>query len=152
MTLPFAARERVPLYGVIKQKFIDVDGNEFFWHIHINRVIGGGRSCLCYDVEVEKGPANHQRMIMKQFYPEPGTNEISVTLDGTTMNISHLDKRPDIQELANQFEEAFLLQNQLASTIDQIVKPSVNYFDGMTKLVLYEVNSGESLFHNLHHF
>ena len=145
MTLPFAARERVPLYGVIKQKFIDVDGNEFFWHIHINRVIGEGRSCLCYDVEVEKGPANHQRMIMKQFYPEPGTNEISVTLDGTTMNISHLDKRPDIQELANQFEEAFLLQNQLASTIDQIVKPSVNYFDGMTKLVLYEVNSGESL-------
>ena len=62
----FISRERIPLSGTVKQKFLDANGNEFYWDIRIKEKIGEGRSCLCYDVEVEKGPQNVQRMILKQ--------------------------------------------------------------------------------------
>lgn len=140
------SRERTPLSGKFKQKFIDVNGNIFFWDIIILGVKGEGGSCLCYDVEVEKGPMNQQRMILKQFYPDPfGQNEISERLEGTELIIDYLEQRPDMMRLAERFEEAFLLQNKLASELDCVVKPSVNYFSGATKLVLYEANNGASL-------
>lgn len=138
--------ERIPLSGTLKQKFIDASGNAFFWDITILGLRGEGGSCLCYDVEVNKGPMNCQRMILKQFYPElAGANEISASLEGAELKIPYLEQRPDIQRMADRFEEAFLLQNKLASELDCIVKPSVNYFQGMTKLALYEANTGMSL-------
>lgn len=146
MSEVLVSRKRTPLSGKIKQKFIDVNGNSFYWDITILGVRGEGGSCLCYDVEVEKGPMNQQRMILKQFYPDlAGEHEISASLDGTELTIDYLEQRPDIVRLAERFEEAFYLQNRLASELECVVKPSVNYFSGMTKLVLYEANTGASL-------
>ena len=139
---------RTPLTGSFRLRFLDADGKPYEREVTVLSLVGMGGSSLCYDVDVRLDETTHQRMILKQFYPDPLTHEALVFLQGTELTIDGFDQRPDLQALARGFEDAYALQNRLANTPETmavVVKPREKYFDETTKYVLYEANWGASL-------
>lgn len=139
---------RTPLSGTFTLQFPDASGELYDREVTILELVGTGGSAMCYDVDVKIDESTHQRMILKQFYPDPTTHGAQVTLEGTTVTIDGFEDRPDLQELAEGFRSAYELQNTLANlpqTMGVVVKPREKCFSGETGYVLYEANWGASL-------
>lgn len=151
MTEQLINGNRTPLTGSFRLRFLDADGNPYEREVTVLSLVGMGGSSICYDVDVRLDETTHQKMILKQFYPDPGTHGAVIRPQGTELTIEDFDQRPDLQALAQGFEDAYELQNRLANaqqTMSVVVKPREKYFDGATKYVLYEANWGASLERN----
>ncbi len=139
---------RMPLSGTFTLQLPDASGALYEREVTILELVGTGGSSMCYDVDVKIDETTHQRMILKQFYPDPMTHEALVTVEEATLTIDGFDQRPDLQELAEGFCRAYELQNELANTPETmgvVVKPREKRFSGETCYVLYEANWGASL-------
>ncbi len=139
---------RMPLSGTFTLQLPDASGELYAREVTILDLVGAGGSTMCYDVDVKIDESTHQRMILKQFYPDPITHEALVMVEGTTLTIDGYDQREDLQELCAGFCRAYEIQNALANapeTMGVVVKPREKSFSGENCYVLYEANWGASL-------
>ncbi|MEY8428650.1 protein kinase [Lachnospiraceae bacterium 46-15] len=148
--------ERVRLTGQsIKMRFSDVEGNEYVYDVSVDKYLGEGSSCICYEVTVRKNEKDiGQKRVLKQFYPDPEIYEIDTQMIGLQMDIkgysddSCQSQNTELTELGQKFEEAYEKQVQLANNeelSDFLVRPELCYFNGVTKYVLYEADYGTNL-------
>ena len=138
------------LEGAFPLQLKDVEGREYVWIISDVEVISRGSSCVCYSVCVQQGqdPGQKNRMILKQFLPDPVSREIQIRIEGLAMTIIDLDQRPDITECLEDFLRAYDLQRDLANDRDLksvVVSPYISARLGDAVYILYEANNGRSM-------
>lgn len=148
--------ERVRLTGKnIEAVFEDVRGSLYTYLLTIDRYLGEGASCICYEVTVRKGSdMAGQKRVLKQFYPSPIEYEIDADMSGMSLHIEGYDDDiqrshcPEVTELGHKFETAFRRQVELSNRKELggvIVRPDLCYFSGSTKYILYEPDFGTTL-------
>ena len=156
MSVGIKNAERIRLTGEKRNiHFLDAAGKPYTYLMTVDRFLGEGSTCICYDVTVHKTPDDPgQKRVLKQFYPLPMKNELDITMDGLELNISGYTDDPEtthhkeITRLGAGFEEAFRRQASLAkkdNIYDIIARPDLCYFNGATKYVLYEADYGNTL-------
>ena len=148
-----ARRNKLP--GKVKMEFLDVEGNPYFYDVEVERCLGEGNSCICYEVKVKKSENDiGQKRVLKQFYPDPRSYEIDAKMEGMHLCIKGYSEDEDsswnteINRLGRFFENAYRRQNDLANRKEVssvIVRPELCHFDGATKYVLYESDYGKHL-------
>ena len=81
--------ERVRLTGQnIKMSFLDVERNQYVYDVSVDKYLGEGSSCICYEVTVRKNEMDiGQKRVLKQFYPDPEIYEIDAQMIGLQMDI-----------------------------------------------------------------
>ena len=148
--------ERVRLTGQnIKMSFLDVERNQYVYDVSVDKYLGEGSSCICYEVTVRKNEMDiGQKRVLKQFYPDPEIYEIDAQMIGLQMDIkgysddSCQSQNIELTELGRKFEEAYNIQVGLANKkelSDFLVRPELCYFNGATKYILYEADYGTNL-------
>ncbi len=147
---------RIKLTGQrVRMEFSDVEGNPYFYDVDVERCLGEGNSCICYEVTVYKSENDlGQKRVLKQFYPDPRSYEIDTEMEGMRLCIKGYTEdeesswNTEMNRLGRFFENAYRRQNDLANHKEissVIVKPELSYFDGATKYVLYEADYGKCL-------
>ena len=145
--------DRIMLTGEkLNVRFLDSAGKSYTYQMTVDRYLGEGTSCICYEVTVCKSPDDPgQKRVLKQFYPLPMEYDLDIEMDGLRMDIAGYTDDPgtthhkEITRLGAAFEEAFRRQSALSNSdemYDIIVRPELCCFDGATKYVLYESDYG----------
>ena len=134
------SQKRKALRGTLRLPGISKD-------IVIQKKIGEGASCICYDVRTKAPGDEDKHMLLKQFYPQPQLAETVITQQDGILNIAGYAHNEALQSLGAAFEDAYSLQNRLAGGEAKrfIVAPYEKLFLGETKYVLYEADWGDSL-------
>lgn len=138
-----------------KMFFSDVEGNRYSYNVDVDRYLGEGSSCICYEVTVYKDGSDWgQKRVLKQFYPEPKLYEIDVEMTGIQLDIKGYtedctkSQNKELSHLGIAFEKAVHRQMELSNKeklSEFIVKPDLWYFENETKYILYESDYGQSL-------
>ncbi len=156
MAVEIKNSDRVRLTGKnIEASFSDIRGKLYTYLLSIDRYLGEGASCICYEVTVRKSSDTvGQKRVLKQFYPSPVEYEIDASMSGMTLDIAGYDEDmsvthcPEVTELGQKFETAFRRQALLSNREELsgvIVRPDLCYFSGSTKYILYEPDFGTTL-------
>ncbi len=156
MTVGIKQADRMRLTGQrIVLELKDAEGAAYKYHMDIDRYLGEGTSCICYEVTVYKDVREiGQKCVLKQFYPDPLSFGIDAEMEGVRLQIQgyaddpERSRNPNVSRLGAFFEQAFRHQLELSNEEklhDIIVRPTEWYFDGETKYILYEADFGTSL-------
>ena len=97
MSVGIKNAERIRLTGEKRNiHFLDAAGKPYTYLMTVDRFLGEGSTCICYDVTVHKTPDDPgQKRVLKQFYPLPMKNELDITMDGLELNISGYTDDPE---------------------------------------------------------
>lgn len=132
-----------------KLEFRDAREQSYTYDISIDRYLGEGTSCVCYEVTVRKDcDSSGQKRVLKFFYPDPMDEEILVDVENMKLTIKGYDRNEPLKELGEKFAQAFTAQEKLANDetcADVVVKPDLKFFDKATRYVLYENDYGTAL-------
>lgn len=142
--------ERIDFEGSTGElEFRDAREQSYTYGISIDRYLGEGTSCVCYEVTVRKDhDSSGQKRVLKFFYPDPMEAEIQVDAENMKLTIKGYERNESLQELGEKFAQAFTAQAKLANDkdcADVVVKPDLKFFDKATRYVLYENDYGTSL-------
>lgn len=127
--------------------FPDKDNHSAKRGITIERCVGTGSSCICYDTTVQWAKNSTKRMILKQFYPRPTELGSRVILHGTSITA---DDEEAAKRMKKRFQQAIELQNYLANnnpnTAEAVVSPiESSQSDDLEQYVLFEQDWSSSL-------
>lgn len=145
--MSYSKRSEIKKGTELNLKFFDVEGNTVTRRVVIEEQVGSGASCVCYAVKVQWDKNIKKSMILKIFYPDPAMMECRIELD-ENLELSVSDASV-IVSLANGFERANVLQNDLSNNLERtssmIVRPVESRMSGLTKYVLYDNDYSYSL-------
>ena len=132
-----------------KLEFLDARDQKYIYDIAVDRYLGEGTSCVCYEVTVYKDQdSSGQKRVLKFFYPDPTDKEILVNVENMKLTIKGYKRNRELVRLGDKFEQAFTVQKKLANDkecADVVVKPDLKFFENETRYVLYENDYGTCL-------
>lgn len=130
-------------------EFLDARDQRYIYDISIDRYLGEGTSCVCYEVTVYKDrDTSGQKRVLKLFYPNPRNEQIQVNEENMKLTIKGYSRNAELVKLGDKFEQAFVLQKELANDeacADVVVKPDLKFFENEVRYVLYENDYGTCL-------